>query len=120
VILEGLAAALLRLGRTRLSFGAYDQAADDPTSSVLALVSALYLALFLAEGARAQRAAARLDLLVDPTSSVFLGALARLRSYLVLAGPGLPWRPRPASSELFELLLAAPRSPAGKVCHALA
>jgi tetratricopeptide (TPR) repeat protein len=84
--LEGLAAAQARLGRARLALGAFDEAADEPGSSPLALVGALYFALCLDEAGRARRAAARLDLLIDPTRPTFRAALARLRRFVDIVG----------------------------------
>ncbi len=118
-ILEGLGAAHADLGRLRLALGAFDQAADDPGSSVLALVSALHLSLVVGDVRRAARAAARLDLLVDSASPELAAALARLRSWANVFGAGLPWRPSNPCESLFQTLLFAPGSPAGRVCRAL-
>lgn len=118
-ILEGLAAAHADLGRLRLALGAFDQAADDPGSSVLSLVSALQLAFLVGDVARAGRAAARLDLLVDPASPEFSAALGRSRSWMEVFSQGRPWRPRNETEPLFRSLLLAPSSPAGRVCRFL-
>ena len=118
-ILQGLAAAHVELGRPRLALGAFDQAADDPASSALALISALYLAFSLGDSERAARSAARLDLVVDPSAPDFAAALARLRSWVAVFGQGLPWKPENRCAGLFRELLRTPTSPAGRVCRSL-
>jgi hypothetical protein len=118
-ILEGLGAAHAELGRPRLALLAFDQAADDPGSSTLALLSALQFALLVGDVERARRAAARLDLLADASSAQFERDLARLRAWMDARGPGLPWQPLGAARELFRTLARTPRSPAGSVCRAL-
>jgi tetratricopeptide (TPR) repeat protein len=118
-ILEGLGAAHADLGRPRLALLAFDQAADDPGSSSLALLSALQFALLSGEVERARRAAARLELLSDASSARFGQDLARIRAWMEIRGPGLPWRPDGATRELFRTLARSPRSPAGSVCRAL-
>ncbi len=118
-VLEGLGAAHADLGRPRLALGALDQAADDPNASLVALVSALLLALLVGDPARAGRAAARLELLVDARSPELAAALARLCTWMSIYGEGLPWSPRNSCESVFRSLLLARGSPAGRVCRRL-
>jgi hypothetical protein len=80
--LEGLAAAHAWLGHHRLAMASMDAAADEPGCGVDALVSGLYLVLRARGTERLQRAAARLDILVDPFEPAFRSALARLRDWV--------------------------------------
>jgi hypothetical protein len=80
--LEGLAAAHAWMGHHRLAMASMDAAADEPDCGVDALVSGLYLVLRARETERLQRAAARLDILVDPFEPAFRSALARLRDWV--------------------------------------
>ena len=115
--LEGLGAAHAALGRHRLAMGAMDAAADDPACGVEPLVSGLYLAWRARDLVRARRAAARLDILVDPAEPAFLGALERLRRWHAEAPPPDPGAEREGVVRLCRQLSLAPSTPAGRVCR---
>jgi len=117
--LEGLALAHAALGRPRLALGAMEAAADDPACGVPALVGGLALAWRARDLRRTRRAAARLDLLVDPDEPAFGAALERLRRWLAREPPAA--RTAGARSGLRRLCrwLAREASPAGRVAWLL-
>ena len=78
---EGLAAAHAGAGRPRLAMGAMEAAADEPTCGLGPLLAGFTLALRAGDLRRCRLAAARIDLLVDPTRPPFLARLRRLRAW---------------------------------------
>lgn len=113
-VLEGLALAHEGLGRYRLALGAMEAAADRPDCGVGPLVTGLYLALRTGDKERALRAAARLDLLINPDVPEFAAALAQLRRRL-----GDDRQPIPGSMVMDSCSDEA-ASPAERVCRTLA
>ena len=114
--LEGLALAHRALGHLELSARAIESAADDPRCGVSALVEALSTTLEVGDLARARRAAARIDMLVDPFSPAFAAALGRLRlRHRVLGTPEAP--PARALASLARELARERRSPSGRVAR---
>jgi hypothetical protein len=118
---EGLALAHRALGRVELALGALERAADDPYCSVDALVGVVPLAVEAGDFARLQRAAARLDLLIDPGSSEFRAALGRLRARGRLLDVATVSHALSSLDvfTLFSELASSGRSPAERVCRAL-
>ena len=119
-VLEGLALAHEALGRHRLALGAIEGAVAEPHCGVSALVQGLHLALRAGDAERARRAAARIDLLVDPLSPSFGAALSRLRRRVARFDGALSPYPEDSIRDLLEDLLRADRSPVGHVARALA
>jgi len=116
---EGLAHAHESAGRTRLALGAMDAAADDPECGLEPLLSGLYLSLRAGDRRRAERAAARIDLLADPLAPEFASALERLcRRRLRACGEG-PMAGKGTERLLAELACGG-LSPAERVGRALA
>lgn len=118
-ILEGLALAHEALGRPLLALGAIEAAADEPLCGISTLVNGLHLALLAGDVERAERAAARLDLLADPYSPEFSAAVRLLRNRVDARARGAPWQPDVRTKSLFHALLRDGRSAAGRVCRAL-
>ncbi len=116
-VLEGLAAAHAAAGRHRLAMGAMEAAADVPVCGIGPLASGLYLALRAGDLRRSQRAAARLDLLVDPTEPRFEAAVRRIQAY-ARTGDSRRLAPR-RLAPLRSVLEPEGRSPAEKLFHAL-
>ena len=114
--LEGLALARAALGRERLALGAIESAAEEPGCAVSTLAEGLHLAIRAGNRAAVLRAAARLDMLVDPASPAFAAALARLRERARTRGlrPRCERSVRPLLRELFGEL----RAPSGMVARA--
>lgn len=78
-VLEGLAIAHTLTGQGTLARLAIEAAAEAPVATVGALVEALALALCGGDPGAVRRAAARLELLVDPTAPALASAIERLR-----------------------------------------
>ena len=117
---EGLAKAHEVAGRTRLALGAMDAAADDPDCGVEPLLAGLYLGIRAGDRRRAERAAARIDLLADPKAPEFAAALARLREWRRrLCGPG-PLAGAADTERLLAELTRGGSSPAERVGRAIA
>jgi hypothetical protein len=117
-VLEGLGLAHLAAGRARLALGALESAAEDPRAGTGTLVDALLLTLVVGDVGRARRAAARLDMLVDPQAPAFAAVLGRLGRRL--DEPELQVRPTERSAlDYVRELAREERSPAGRVCRAL-
>ncbi len=116
--LEGLAAAHLQRGAERLALGACAAATADPRCGAGVHVEHLFLALSTGDVGRARRAAARLDLRVDPSDPSLPLALRRLRVRVELAS-GLPWVAPLATAGPLRDLAEGEVGPARAVCCAL-
>jgi hypothetical protein len=116
-VLEGLGHVHAELGRWRLAHAALEAAAESPRSAVGVLVEALHMALRVGDPALIGRAAARLDLLIDPRGADFEAALAFFARRVARYGE---WSSsESAAQRLFEGLLRARSAPSGRVARAL-
>ena len=118
-VYEGIAFGHEQRGNDRLALGACEAAGDAPGCGIGPLVGCLFLSLALGEADRARRAAARLDLLVNPDSPAFARELARLRLCIELFRGGLPWAPPAATAPLVDELARGGRSAAEEVGRTL-
>ncbi len=121
-VLQGLALTHLAAGRDELALGAIESCAEDPECGITAVVEALGLTLVIGDPARARRAAARLDMLVDPYAPAFVAALARIRARVQRFDGGRTLRflaRHPKTAIVRNELARELRSPAGCVARAM-
>ncbi len=117
-VFEGRAHAHAAIGRWRLAHAALESASEAPHCGISVLVEALHLALRIGEPELVRRAAARLDLLIDPSLPEFSAALGLLRIRRGVYG-GLELASDGETRRLFEDLARVPRSPSGRVARLL-
>ncbi len=118
-VFEGIAFGHEQRGNDRLALVACEAAGDAPGCGIGPLVGCLFLSLVLGEAGRARRAAARLDLLVNPDSPAFARELAKLRLRVELFRGGLPWSAPPSTAALLDELAGGGRSAAEEVGRTL-